>query len=149
VDSAEAAAVVSAEAERAVVGRRRRVEYADHRAERATGLQITVYLGPSGPDARLHAEEMFVAAGLHARPAVLMLVAPAQRRVEIVTAASVRERLSDQVCREVVDAMIEHFRTGAIDTGIEVGLERLTSAAGYVAGGPADELPDVLGEEGP
>ena len=56
------------------VRQQHRVERAVHDAEARTGLQLCVYLGPAGEDARAHAERLFVDAGLHTRPAVLVLV---------------------------------------------------------------------------
>jgi uncharacterized membrane protein len=117
-------------------------------AERVTGLQISVYVGAVGDDARADAEHLFVTSGSHARPAVLMLVAPGARRVEIVTAPSVRQRVSDDACADVVQVMIEWFQRGEISPGIVAGLARLTEAAGP-GRTPADgeELPDVIGAD--
>jgi uncharacterized membrane protein YgcG len=130
---------------RAVVGRRGRVEAAVHAAEEATGLQITVYLGPVEGDPRAHAEQLFLAGGAATRPAILILVAPAARRVEVVTAPSVRRRVPDDACASAVDTMVEHFRDGDIDSGIVAGLEHLVRVAGPGAPGAGSvELPDVL-----
>lgn len=130
------------------VGSRRRVQTAVHEAERFTGLQITVYLGDAGEDVREHAERLFVASGSHARPAVLVLVAPATRRVEIVTAPAVRARLTDEACTHIVHRMVEYFRDGQIDRGIVAGLDELKTAAGPGAA-PSDgeELPDLIGTD--
>jgi uncharacterized membrane protein len=128
-----------------VVGKRGRVEAAVHEAEEITGLQITVYLGPVEGDPREHAERLFVAAGSVARPAILLLVAPAARRVEIVTSPSIRARVPDEACAAAVDVMVEHFGAGAIDAGIVAGVQHLVEVAG--PGAPDEhsvELPDVL-----
>jgi uncharacterized membrane protein len=130
-------------------GSRRRVQTAVQEAERYTGLQISVYLGDAGEDARAHAERLFVASGSHARPALLVLVAPAARRVEIVTAPAVRTRVTDQACAHAVQSMVECFRDGRIDGGIIVGLDELKTAAGPgVAARDGEELPDVIGSDG-
>jgi uncharacterized membrane protein len=146
--SAVVVAAASREVARVAVGSRRRVQAAVADAEDHTGLEITVYLGDAGDDARARAEQMFVASGSHARPAVLVLVAPAARRVEIVTAPAVRSRVTDEACAHAVDRMVECFRDGRIDEGIVVGLEELKRAAGPgVAPPDAEELPDVLGSD--
>src|SRR5207245_4193702 len=92
--AASGAAVAAALAveERAVAGdlkplsarQERQVQRAVQEAEQRTGLQLCVYLGPAGEDARAHAEHLFVEAGLDRRPGVLLLVAPALRRAQIV-----------------------------------------------------------------
>lgn len=134
---------------RARLGRRqrRRIEQAVDRAETTTGLQLCVYLGPGQEDSRAQAEAMFVQAGLHARPAVLVLVAPDRRRVEVVTAPAVRSRVDDDACAAAVEDMTARFAGGDLAGGIEAGLARLVEAAGPGEAPPGDqELPDVLEE---
>jgi uncharacterized membrane protein YgcG len=114
-------------------------------AEEATGLQICVYLGPVEEDARTHAERMFVAAGLHTRPAVLLLVAPSRRRVEIVTAPDARIRLDDAAAARCIGEMTPRLAAGDLAGGIVAGVERLVSEAG--PGTPPEggqEFPDLL-----
>lgn len=124
----------------------RRVAEAVDAAEEATGLQFCVYLGPAEGDARANAEALFVQAGLHLRPAVLVLVAPGQRRVEVVTAPAVRDRVPDSVCAEAVADMTKRFATGDLAGGIVAGLGRLAAVAGPGAAGPGEgELPDIIG----
>lgn len=124
----------------------RRIEAAVQQAEDATGLDMCVYLGPAEEDARAHAESFFVERGLHERPAVLLLVAPPQRRVEIVTAPSVRDRLPDAVCEEAVSAMVARFRDGDLTGGLEEGLRRLAAAAGAGRGRPITGADDERGD---
>jgi uncharacterized membrane protein len=117
-------------------------------AEQATGLQMAVYLGPVDGDARAAAEAQFVAGGLDQRPAVLVLVAPAAHRVEIVTAPGVRDRLPDDRCAEAVRVMVEHFRADRMADGLVAGIAELARAAGPGAPEPgAVELPDVIGDD--
>jgi uncharacterized membrane protein YgcG len=125
---------------------RRRVEQAVDQAEETTGLQFCVYLGPTSEDSRAHAEQLFVETGLHTRPAVLILVAPPQRRVEIVTGPAVREWASDEACARVVDQMTAHFSAGDLAGGIVTGVESLAAIVGPNRGPGGEELPDVLGE---
>jgi uncharacterized membrane protein YgcG len=138
---------VAAGRRRATVTRRqrRRIEEAVDRAEETTGLQFCVYLGPTSNDSRAHAEQLFVEAGLHTRPAVLILVAPPQRRVEIVTAPAVRQWASDEACARVVDQMTARFAAGDLAGGIVTGVESLAAVVGPNRGPGGEELPDVLG----
>ena len=130
-----------------MAGNRRRVADAVDVAEELTGLQFTVYVGPLAGevDPRAGAERLFLAAGLDARPAVLVLVAPARRQVEVVTSPSVRERVPDAACERAVSTMVELFRTGEIADGIVSGIRLLADAAGPgLSAADATELPDVL-----
>ncbi len=125
---------------------RRVVERAVHEAEETTGLQFCVYLGDAEGDARAHAEALFVDAGLHTRPAVLLLVAPSQRRVEVVTAPDARPRLDDATCALAVGTMTRQFARGEIAGGIVAALDLLATAAGEGPAPPGtEELPDVVG----
>ena len=121
----------------------RRVETAIDDAERTTGLQICLYLGPGGADPRARAEQMFVDAGLHSRPAVLLLVAPDARRVEVLTAPDVRDRVSDADAHNAVERMTERFATGDLHGGLLAGLEQIVAAAGP-GEETGEELPDFL-----
>ncbi len=123
----------------------KRVEKAVDRAERACGLQFSVFLGGVEEDPRIHAEGLMVELGLLTRPAVLLLVAPPQRRFEIVTAPAARERITDQECRMVAASMSASFAVGDIAGGVCEGLRLLAQYAGPGAAERAeDELPDVL-----
>lgn len=125
---------------------RHRIERAVDQAEEATGLQICVYLGATSEDSRAHAEQLFVETGLETRPAVLILVAPPQRRVEIVTAPAVREWASDEACARVVNEMTARFAAGDLAGGIVTGVESLARIVGPGRGPGGEELPDVLGD---
>ncbi|MEO6121096.1 MAG: DUF5130 family protein [Acidimicrobiales bacterium] len=114
-------------------------------AEASTGLQICVYLGRAGVDARARAEELFTSAGLAVRPAVLILVAPREHRVEVVTAATARERVTDDDAALAVGAMTGRFASGDLAGGIVAGVQRLAEAAGPGERRPDDQdLPDLL-----
>lgn len=124
----------------------RRVGEAVDAAEEATGLQFCVVLGPAEGDARSHAEALFVQAGLHLRPAVMVLVAPDERRVEVLTAPAIRERVPDPACADAVADMTKRFATGDFAGGIVAGVQRLAAVAGPgVAGADDHELPDIMG----
>lgn len=125
---------------------RRAIDGAVKGAEANTGLQFCVYLGPGQDDARNQAESVFVAAGLHERPAVLLLVAPDHRRVEVVTAPAIRERLTDEACARVIEEMTPHFADGRYVDGLVTGLERLATEAGPgTPGEGTTDLPNIMG----
>lgn len=124
---------------------RKAVAQAVDAAEEFTGLQVCVYLGSVDEDARASAEAMFTAAGLDTKPAVLLLVAPDQRRVEIVTAPDVTERLTDEACARCIAEMTPRFAAGDLAGGLVVGLRRLSEEAGPgTAPEGTEELPDML-----
>ncbi|HEX2192009.1 MAG TPA: DUF5130 family protein [Acidimicrobiales bacterium] len=125
---------------------RRAVERAVHEAEETTGLQLCVYVGPGEEDTRAQAEALFLQAGLHTRPAVLVLVEPVRHRVEVVTAPEIRGRIDDPTCELAVATMARQFARGDLAGGIVAAVDLVAAAAG--PGAPAaggEELPDVLG----
>ena len=126
-------------------GQHRRVVRAVKQAEQTTGVEFCVYLGPAGEDPRSHAEAMFAESGLHTRPAILVLVAPDARRVEVVTSPEIRHRVSDCSCADAVAVMTSHFAQSDITSGIVAGLQRLQTAAGPAAREPsAARFPDLI-----
>ncbi|MCU1448397.1 MAG: hypothetical protein JWP02_567 [Acidimicrobiales bacterium] len=125
------------------VRQQKQVERAIDEAEEHTGLQLCVYLGPVGEDARAHAESMFTQAGLHTRPAVLVLVAPELRQVEVVTAPEVRDRVPDEAAQRAVHRMTARFAEGDLTGGLIAGVAEIAEAAGAGPGG-GEELPDLL-----
>jgi len=125
------------------VRQEKQVRRAVDAAEQQSGLQICVYLGPVEEDPRAHAERMFVEAGLHTRPAVLVLVAPQARRVEIVTAPEARARVGDESAREAVELMTKRFADGHLVRGLIAGVEHIAAAAGP-GQESGEELPDLL-----
>lgn len=116
------------------------------RAEQHTGMQFCVYLGTiNDVDPRAEAEDMFVKSGLHARPSVLLVVDPKQRRVEIVTGDRARRRIPDGDAAAAVDAMTKAFRDGDLAGGVVAGVDHLATSAGFGDREAGDEeLPDVL-----
>lgn len=79
-------------------------------------------------------------------PAVLLLVAPEQRRLEIVTSAAARTRVTDRHCALVATSMTASFAVGDIVGGVCIGVQMLAQYAGPPARDwrPEPELPDVL-----
>lgn len=122
------------------------IDAAVARAEAITGLQFCVYMGPVDDDRpREHAEAMFAAGGMHERPAVLVVVAPRQRRVEVVTGPHALGRISDDAAADSVATMTAAFGTGDLAGGLIAGIEHLA-----VVAGPGErpvgekELPNLL-----
>lgn len=123
--------------------RHRRVRDAVHVAEATTGLQFCAYLGPAQDDARALAERLFA----EAQPAVLLVVAPDVRRVEILTAPSARDRVPDDACRDAIARMTPALQGRRFDDALVTAIEHLASVAG--PGAPSDlaqELPDLFDE---
>ena len=124
---------------------RQAIDDAVRDAESKTGLQFCVYLGPVGGDPREHAERAFVEAGLHDRPAVLVLVAPDHKRVEVVTAPDVRQRLTDDECEAAIAEMTPYFARNDFTAGLVVGIGELAERTGPGTAEPgASDLPNVL-----
>lgn len=136
---------VTGNARRLSSGQRRRVRRAVEQAERTTGVQFCVYLGPTSEDPRSYAEAMFEEAGLHVLPAVLLLVSPEERHVELVTSPEIQGRVSDRTCSEAIVEMTGFFATSDIAGGIVAGIQRLQTAVGPAPTDPsAATLPDVI-----
>jgi len=125
--------------------RRQRVEEAVDRAENVTGLQFCVYLGPSQDDPRVLAERLFATAAAEGQPAVLVVVAPTHRRVEILTAEWVRERIPDVACETAIAHMTPMLQAGAFDEALVAGIHHLAEVAGPGSAVGA-ELPDLFDE---
>jgi uncharacterized membrane protein YgcG len=126
---------------------RHRIDAAVARAEAHTGLQLCVVLGAAGDgDPRARAEAVFADAGLIGRPAVLVVVDPTQRHVEIVTGPRAVDRITDDDAAAAVAAMTARFRSGALAGGLEAALEQLAAAAGPGRPEPGDEdIANVVG----
>lgn len=126
-------------------GQHRRVVRAVNHAEQTTGVEFCVYLGPAGEDSRAHAEAMFATSGLHTRPAILLLVAPDARRVEVVTSPEIRQRVTDGACADAIEAMTSCFARSDLAGGVAAGIERLQTAAGPAIREPsAASFPDLI-----
>ena len=122
---------------------RKRIARAVHDAEEWTGLQFCVYLGPTEDDPRKQADALMARTGLAEAPAVLLLVAPEARRLEIVTSPLAAERIHDREAQLAAMAMSSSFGVGDVAGGVSEGIRLLAQAAGR--GAPTGiELPDLL-----
>jgi uncharacterized membrane protein len=124
---------------------RRAIDAAVVGAEARTRLQFCVYLGPAHADTRTHAESLFVDAGLHEQPAVLIHVSPDHRKVEIVTAPAARERIPDEACTRAIEEMTRHFAENRFLDGLVAGITLLAEVAGPGTGPSGPDLPNVVG----
>jgi uncharacterized membrane protein YgcG len=118
-------------------------------AEEETGLEFCVVVGRKrGEDPRREAERTFHKAGLHERPAVMIVVTPEARTLEVVTAYGLDLRLPDVACDEAVRLMTGLFSTGDYAGGIERGVELLAERAGARTDGKSGhqgaDLPNVV-----
>jgi len=97
---------------------------------RSTGLGFSIYLGDLGDDTRAKAEQLHASTGETAAAGVVIAVAPAQRKVEIVTGAESSRRLPDRACNLAVMSMVASFKEGDLIGGLVSGLRMLSDSAG-------------------
>jgi uncharacterized membrane protein YgcG len=96
-----------------------------------SGLHFSVYVGPvEGGDIRDHSERLHAALGALAPRSVLVMVAPGDRQLEIVTGRDSARRLSDRACALAALSMTTSFAGGDLTGGIVNGLRMLSEAAG-------------------
>ena len=106
-----------------------RLEDALRKADAATGLTFSVYIGELTEPVREDAEAM------HARlvepeHSVLLAVSPNQRLLEIVTGTAARRRILDRDAKLAALSMSAAFAGGDLGGGIVAGLAQLADHAG-------------------
>jgi uncharacterized membrane protein YgcG len=111
---------------------RARIERALTGVAQETGLQFSVRVGSlDDADPQMLAEKLL--SGLIAGPndaIVLILVAPGERVVDILTTPTARLRVSDHAADLAVLSMTSSFGVGDLVGGIIAGLRQLSDAAG-------------------
>lgn len=111
-----------------------RIEAAVQRVREENGLDLSVLVGDLSLDDlsqfRAASERLHAALGERSPSAVLIVVAPGQRRVEIVTGPQVRRRVPDRVSALAVLAMTSAFRGGDLTGGILDAVRQIADAAG-------------------
>lgn len=127
---------------------RARIARAVRAAEEWTGLQFCVYLGPTEDDPRARAHALMADLDLTERPAVLILVAPATRRLEIVTSPAAAQRINDHETQLAALAMSSSFGVGDVAGGVSEGVRLLAQGAGRGERSGRD-LPDLLDATAP
>jgi uncharacterized membrane protein YgcG len=122
-----------------------RIDTAVNRAREENGLDISVLVGDLALDDlsqfRSAAERLHAALGEErSARAVLVVVAPGQRRVEVVTGPGVRRRVPDRVAALAVLSMTTAFSGGDLAGGIVDAVRQIADAAGRrEALAPADD----------
>ena len=111
-----------------------RIEQAVEAARSENGLDISVLVGDLELEDlsqfRAACERLHAALGERSPSAVLFVVAPGQRRVEVVTGPAVRRRVPDRVSALAVLSMTSAFSGGDLGGGIVDGLRQIADAAG-------------------
>lgn len=119
-----------------------RVDEIVRRVRHDNGLDVSVLVGDLDltdiGNFRAGAEILHAAMGARAPGAVLVVVAPGQRQVEIVTGEQARRRVPDRVCALAVLSMTAAFTGGDLPGGIVEGVRQIAKAAG-----PGDPLPEL------
>jgi len=115
------------------VSQQERIEHAVSLCRSENGLDVSVLVGDlnlDGGDFRAAAEKLHAALGDRAHSAVLIVVAPGQRKVEVVTGPAARRRVPDRVAALAVLSMTSAFSGGDLAGGIIDGLRQMADAAG-------------------
>jgi uncharacterized membrane protein YgcG len=112
-----------------------RIQQAIETCRSQNGLDVSVLVGDlSVSDLgqfRAAAERLHAALGTdRSHSAVLVVVAPGQRRVEVVTGPGVRRRVPDRVCALAVLSMTTAFSGGDLAGGIVDALRQFADSAG-------------------
>jgi uncharacterized membrane protein YgcG len=123
------------------VSQQERIDHAVGQCREQNGLDVSVLVGDLGitdlSGFREAAETLHAALGERAASAVLVVIAPGQRRVEVVTGAAARRRVPDRVAALAVLSMTTAFSGGDLAGGIIDGLRQMADAAGKRAAIPA------------
>jgi uncharacterized membrane protein YgcG len=116
------------------VSQQERIEHAVSVCRAENGLDVSVLVGDLNLDGtgsfRTAAETLHAALGDRGHSAVLLVVAPGQRKVEIVTGPLARRRVPDRVAALAVLSMTTAFAGGDLAGGIIDALRQLAHAAG-------------------
>ena len=111
-----------------------RIEQVVESAREENGLDLSVLVGDLELEDlsqfRAACERLHAALGERSASAVLIVVAPGQRRVEVVTGPLVRRRVPDRVSALAVLAMTSAFRGGDLTGGIVDAVRQIADAAG-------------------
>ena len=121
-----------------------RIQRAIESCRSENGLDVSVLVGDLALDDlgqfRQAAERLHAALGeQRSQTAVLVVVAPGQHRVEVVTGPKVRRRVPDRVCSLAVLSMTTAFSGGDLAGGIVDALRQFADAAGRREALPAYE----------
>jgi hypothetical protein len=98
-------------------------------ADQVTGLNFSIYLGTLDEPHRAAAEKLH-AQTRDPKRAVLIAVSPDQRKLEIITGADARKRISDRDAKLAGLSMAASFGGGDLAGGLMIGIDQLASHAG-------------------
>jgi uncharacterized membrane protein YgcG len=101
-----------------------------------TGLIFSVCIGGADGDIRDEAERLHAALGPSASDAVLVVVSPGDRLLEIVTGEQSARRLSDRACALAALSMTTSFAGGDLVGGIVTGIRMMAEATSKSATAP-------------
>ena len=90
-----------------------------------SGLNFSVYVGPAEGHPRAFARRRHAELGAEAPDAVLVLVDPTARALEIVTGSRARRWVDDRACALAAATMTTSFAAGNLAGGIIQGLQVL------------------------
>ena len=111
-----------------------RIEEVIESTRQENSLDVSVLVGDLELDDlsqfRAACERLHAALGERSPSAVLVVVAPGQRRVEVVTGQIVRRRVPDRVSALAVLSMTSAFRGGDLVGGIVDAVRQIADAAG-------------------
>jgi hypothetical protein len=108
-----------------------RIEDARRDAEEMSGIRFWVRVGSFDGDVRVESERLLSWLVPNSRDAgVLILISPQERRLEIMTTAGAKRRLSDSAVGLAVLTMTSSFGVGDLVGGIVNGLHQLGEGAG-------------------
>lgn len=127
------------------VTQQERLATALERCRQDNGLDASILVGDLAvadlAEFRAAAEKVHAGLGERSHAAVLIIVAPGQRKVEIVTGPAVRRRVPDRVAALAVMSMVSAFNGGDLTGGLLQGLRQIADAAGK--GAPLPPLVDA------
>ena len=108
----------------------REISRACNTASSETGLHYSVYVGAAEGEPHAFAQRLHAALVTPDRSVLVMVVAPQDRQLEIVTGKESSRRLSDRACALAALSMTTSFAGGDLVGGIVTGLRMLSEASG-------------------
>jgi uncharacterized membrane protein YgcG len=105
------------------------IERAIAQAFAESGLRFSVFVGDPDGDLREQGRQLLGALGPQADEAVVVVIDPAQRRLEILTGAKAARYLDDRATALGAMSMTSSFTAGDLAGGIVAGLHTLSEHA--------------------
>lgn len=105
------------------------IERAIEQAHAESGLTYSVFVGDVEGDLREQGRQLMGALGADAASAVVVVIDPAQRRLEILTGAQAARHLDDRATALGAMSMTSSFTAGDLAGGIVAGLHTLSEHA--------------------